>query len=97
MNAVLNTPQTERITLYYREGSSDKVYQVSIQSRGEGFVVNFAYGRRGSTMSTGTKTQAPVDHETAARIFTKLVNEKKAKGYTEGPDGTPYQNTLTAC
>jgi bifunctional non-homologous end joining protein LigD len=44
-------------------------------------------------MNTGTKTQTPVDHETAAGIFTKLVNEKKAKGYTEGPDGTPYQNT----
>jgi bifunctional non-homologous end joining protein LigD len=93
MNAVLNTPQTERITLYYRQGSSDKVYHAVIEPQGEGYVVNIAYGRRGSTMSTGTKTQTPVDHETAARIFTKLVNEKKAKGYTEGPDGTPYQNT----
>jgi hypothetical protein len=55
MNAVLNTPQTARITLYYREGSSDKVYQVSIEPQGEGFVVNFAYGRRGSTMNTRTK------------------------------------------
>ena len=27
MNTVLNTPQVARITLYYREGSSDKVYQ----------------------------------------------------------------------
>jgi len=93
MNAVLNIPQRDRITLYYREGSSDKVYQVNIEPQGEGFVVNIAYGRRGSTMSTGTKTQAPVDYETAIRIYTKLVNEKKAKGYTEGPEGTPYQNT----
>ena len=93
MNAVLNTPQTERITLYYREGSSDKVYQAAIEPHGEGFVVNIAYGRRGSTMSTGTKTQTPVDYDTATRIFTKLVNEKKAKGYTEGPEGTPYQNS----
>ena len=44
-------------------------------------------------MNTGTKTQTPVDYDTATRIFTKLVSEKKAKGYTEGPDGTPYQNT----
>jgi len=93
MNAVLNTPQTERITLYYREGSSDKVYQASIEPQGEGFVVNFAYGRRGSTMSTGTKTQTPVDYATATRIFTKLVNEKKAKGYTEAENGTPYRHT----
>ena len=93
MDTVLTTPQTEGITLYYREGSSDKVYHAVIEPQGESFVVNFAYGRRGSTMNTGTKTQTPVDHETAAGIFTKLVNEKKAKGYTEGPDGTPYQNT----
>jgi bifunctional non-homologous end joining protein LigD len=93
MNAVLNTPQAEDITLYYREGSSDKVYHAVIEPRGELFVVNFAYGRRGSTMSTGTKTQTPVDYDSATRIFEKLVNEKKAKGYTEGPDGTPYQNT----
>jgi bifunctional non-homologous end joining protein LigD len=93
MNAVINTPQTERITLYYREGSSEKVYHAVIEPQGEGFVANIAYGRRGSTMNTGTKTQTPVDYDTATRIFTKLVNEKKAKGYTEGPDGTPYQNT----
>jgi bifunctional non-homologous end joining protein LigD len=85
--------KAEHVTLYYREGSSDKVYQADIQSQGEGFVVTFAYGRRGSTLSTGTKTNRPVDYETAWQIYSKLVNEKKAKGYTEGPDGTPYQHT----
>jgi len=95
MNAVLTAPPTkpERITLYYREGSSDKVYQASIEPEGELFLVNFAFGRRGSTLSTGTKTQTPVNHDQATRIFAKLVAEKKAKGYTEGPEGTPYQHT----
>jgi bifunctional non-homologous end joining protein LigD len=93
MNAVLNTPQTERITLYYREGSSDKVYQAALETQGEGFVVNIAYGRRGSTLQTGTKTAAPVEYDSAKRTYDKLVGEKKAKGYTEGPDGTPYQHT----
>jgi predicted DNA-binding WGR domain protein len=82
----------ERVTLYYREGSSDKVYQAAIEPRGGEFVVNFAYGRRGSTMTTGTKTSSPVDHAAALKIYTRLVNEKKAKGYTEGEDGTPYQH-----
>ena len=90
MNTVLNTPQSERITLYYREGSSDKVYQASIEPQGELFVVNFAYGRRGSTMNTGTKTQTPMDYHSAKSIYDKLVREKKAKGYTEGPDGTRH-------
>src|ERR1035437_6658221 len=89
----MNTTQTEHITLYYREGSSDKVYQASIEPQGELFLVNFAYGRRGSTMTTGTKTQTPVDYDSAKKLYDKLVRDKKAKGYTEGPDGTPYQHT----
>jgi bifunctional non-homologous end joining protein LigD len=91
MNAVMEAQ--DRVTLYYREGLSDKVYQMAIAPADKLFVVNFAYGRRGSTLSTGTKTSSPVDYDAAKKIFTKLVNEKKAKGYTEGEDGTPYQHT----
>src|ERR1700753_1634696 len=47
----ISTPTQERrtmeqITLYYRQGSSDKVYQASIAQRDGGYVVEFAYGRR---------------------------------------------------
>jgi bifunctional non-homologous end joining protein LigD len=63
----------ESITLYYREGSSDKVYQASIQPQGGGHMVHFAYGRRGSTLTTGTKTTSPVDYPQAKTIFDKLV------------------------
>ena len=93
MIATTTPPQTQRTTLYYREGSSDKVYQAAIEPEGDLFLVTFAFGRRGTTLSTGTKTPEPVDLDTATRIFNKLVSEKRAKGYTEGPDGTPYQHT----
>ena len=93
MNAVMSPAQAKTITLYYREGSSDKIYQVSIEPAGELFVVNFAYGRRGSALQTGAKTSSPVDYDTAKRTYDKLVQEKMAKGYTPGPDGTPYQHT----
>jgi bifunctional non-homologous end joining protein LigD len=83
----------KQISLYYREGSSDKEYHVSMESRDDKFVVNIAYGRRGSTLQTGTKTNSPVDLQTAGRLFDKLVSEKKSKGYTEGESGTPYQHT----
>jgi len=83
----------EHITLYYREGSSDKIYQAGIQPKDDGFVVLFAYGRRGSTLTTGTKTQSPVDYQKAKIIFDKLVREKTAKGYTPGESGTPYQHS----
>ena len=90
MNAV--SEATEHVALYYREGSSDKVYQAAIEPVGSQFVVNFAYGRRGTTLTTGTKTSSPVDYPAAKKIYTKLVSEKKSKGYTEGENGTPYQH-----
>ncbi len=83
----------QQITLYYREGASDKVYQAAIESQGGGYIVNFAYCRRGATLTTGTKTQTPVDLPTAKRVFDKLIAEKTAKGYTPGADGTPYQHS----
>lgn len=89
----MNAVTSERITLYYREGTSDKVYQAAIEPKDDQFVVNFAYGRRGATLTTGTKTSAPVDYDTAKATYAKLVREKKSKGYTEGADGTPYQHT----
>ena len=69
------------------------MYQCQIEPAGERFVVNFAYGRRGSTLNTGTKTNVPVDYDSAKRIFDKLVKEKQGKGYTEGESGTPYQHS----
>lgn len=83
----------ESITLYYREGSSDKIYHATIEPKEGGFIVNFAFGRRGTTLNTGTKTQSPVPYEKAKGIYDKLVKEKMAKGYTPGEDGTPYQQT----
>lgn len=89
----LAEPKLENVTLYYRQGSSDKVYQCRIELAGKRFIVNFAYGRRGSTLNTGTKTNVPVDYDSARRIFDQLVKEKTAKGYTPGEDGTPYQHS----
>lgn len=77
-------------TLYFKESSSDKVYQASLEQAPGGFVVNFAYGRRGATLTTGTKTTSPVDAVKAQKIYDKLVAGKKAKGYKEGADGTAF-------
>jgi len=83
----------ESTTLYYREGSSDKVYQAAIEEAKGGFVVNFAYGRRGATLHTGTKTPLPVPFGKAKAVYETLVQSKLAKGYTPGADGTPYAHT----
>ncbi len=73
--------ETSSIALEYREGTSDKVYRAEIMGSGSGFVVNFAYGRRGAALNTGTKTPHPVSQEEANRIYRKLVQSKIAKGY----------------
>jgi len=72
------------ITLYCREGGSDKIYQVAIEEQNGGYVVKFAYGRRGSALTTGTKTSSPVGRIEAEKIFERLVSEKMRKGYREG-------------
>src|SRR5207247_598059 len=61
----------------FRQGSSDKVYQASILPKDGGYIVTFAYGRRGSTLNAGTKTQSPVSHEAAKAIYDKLVQEHR--------------------
>ena len=89
----MNQPQSlPSISLYYREGSSDKVYHVQIAEASGGYVVNFQYGRRGSSLQSGTKTSQPVALGQAEKVYAKLVAEKKGKGYTEGEAGTPYSN-----
>jgi bifunctional non-homologous end joining protein LigD len=74
-------------SLYYQEGSSDKVYHVQIEDIGNGYVVNFQYGRRGSSLQSGTKTAIPVSERAASVIYDKLVKEKLAKGYKGGNTG----------
>lgn len=80
----------EHLTLHYREGSSDKVYQASILPKDNGFMVLFAYGRRGATLNAGSKTQIPVPYQDAKSIYDKLINEKLAKGYKPGAEAPQY-------
>lgn len=67
--------------LHFREGNSDKVYEVDLCAVGEQFMVNFRYGKRGTDLKEGSKTTSPVNRDEADRIFQKLVDEKTRKGY----------------
>jgi bifunctional non-homologous end joining protein LigD len=57
------------------------VYHAAVEPRGEGYIVTFAYGRRGNTLNTGSKTTHPVSLAEATKVFDKLVASKLAKGY----------------
>ena len=70
-----------QIKLHFREGNSDKVYEVDLCAVGERFTVNFRYGKRGTDLKEGSKTSAPVSREEAEKVFQKLVDEKTRKGY----------------
>jgi bifunctional non-homologous end joining protein LigD len=88
----MSASQNEFVNLYFREGSSDKVYQASLEDDGTGnFVVKFAFGRRGTYLNEGTKTSFPVPYAKAKKIYDALVSSKTQKGYTNGP---PYSNGL---
>jgi predicted DNA-binding WGR domain protein len=68
--------------LEFREGSSDKVYEVDLCELSPGsFTVNFRYGRRGSTLKEGSKSARPVSRAEAETAFDELVVSKTKKGY----------------
>lgn len=69
------------IRLTFIEGSSDKEYNAQIVKDGEGYQVHFQYGRRNGTLQSGSKTTAPVDLDSAEKIYNKMVKEKTSKGY----------------
>ena len=82
--------------LFFTEGSSDKIYQAQIKKRGELYAVEFQFGRRDGALKAGTKTETPVDLDTALKIYDKLVKEKTGKGYTPDSSGAAYQDTVHA-
>jgi predicted DNA-binding WGR domain protein len=67
--------------LHFKEGNSDKVYEVDLCEINTQFVVNFRYGRKGTELKEGTKTTLPVSQTEAEKVFQKLVDEKTKKGY----------------
>jgi hypothetical protein len=73
----------QQSTLYFKEGTSDKVYQAWVDKNDntQECIVNYAFGRRGSKLRGGTKTNYPVSQWSATRIYNDLVDSKIKKGY----------------
>jgi hypothetical protein len=59
-NMTSTTPTILSKSLHFREGNSDKVYQAAVEPKDDGYIVTFAYGRRGNTLNTGIKTDIPL-------------------------------------
>ena len=47
--------QTERVELYFRQGSSDKVYHLQLENIEDKWSVQAQWGRRGSALQNDVK------------------------------------------
>jgi bifunctional non-homologous end joining protein LigD len=72
--------QTERIELYYQQGSSDKVYRLELENAEDKWSVNAQWGRRGSALQRDVKI-GNVTYEEAKRVYDRVLREKTGKGY----------------
>lgn len=76
----------ERVKLSYRQGRSDKVYEIELIAEGRGLFHVVGYnGRRGAQLVAQPKTRHPVPLATARRIFHQLEQAKL------NHPRTPYQ------
>ena len=72
--------QTERAELYFRQGSSDKVYHLQLENTQERWSVQAQWGRRGSALQSDIKVSDST-YEDAKRVYDRLLREKTGKGY----------------
>lgn len=79
-----------KTTLYFTDAKSDKVYSAWLVPCGGLFNVAYEYGKRGAHLSTGIKTPEALPRDAAQKVLDRLIAEKRGKGYTESPDGKPF-------
>jgi len=79
----------ETITLYFKDGPSDKFYVASIKEDGGKYSVPVTWGRRGTSGQSGYKAEG-VSCLEAKKAYDKVVKEKTGKGYHEGEGMVPH-------
>ncbi len=67
----------ERADLFCKAGSKDAVYHIEVVETDGGYLVNYRNGRAGGTLTSGSKTPAPLATlEAAKKVLDKTVKEK---------------------
>jgi bifunctional non-homologous end joining protein LigD len=64
--------QTERAELYFRQGSSDKVYHLQLVNVDDKWSVEAQWGRRGSALQSDVKANG-VPYEEAKRVYDRIL------------------------
>ncbi|MEO1494643.1 MAG: hypothetical protein AAFV19_21045 [Pseudomonadota bacterium] len=87
--------EIRKITLVLNR-SRERVYVAEIvdtlREAPERYLVNYRYGWSGKDLTEGTRTQNPVDLETAERLFESLILARTNQGYVEGETAQPWQD-----
>jgi len=79
----------ETITLYFREGISDKFYNANLEEVDNEFRVTFVYGRTGTSGQSGIKGGA-LTYIESKLMYDRLIKEKMAKGYKPDANAISY-------
>lgn len=89
-----------KIRLVFREGKSDKVYEVDLVeqpgSDAARYLVNFRYGRRGRSLQEGTKTARPLPLAEAEAVYQSIVVSKTNSGYWDESGPAPVHAPAAA-
>lgn len=92
----MNTVVMQSTSLYFKDSTSDKVYNVTLEESEGGYIVNCSWGRRGSALQSATQTKSPVSIDKAITIYQKKITEKTSKGYMPTADlGKTLGNSIT--
>jgi bifunctional non-homologous end joining protein LigD len=73
-----------RADLYYKSGSSDKVYHLWMEKTGPDYYTRYQYGRRGSTLRPGLLV-GPANEPKAYAYYKKKLEEQLKQGYKPLP------------
>lgn len=88
---------TENISLetnlWSTKDGADKVYNAYLRGKSGGWVVDYANGKRGSGLATGTRTKEPLSYDAAFKLYNNLVKSKLKDGYTTIEGGEAYTST----
>jgi bifunctional non-homologous end joining protein LigD len=89
--------KAETTTLYFKRGSSDKQYTVTLRHHEDDWWdVLYAYGRRGGPQKTCLKTEMALPYEEAKVVYDKLIHAKQLKGYTADGEAIAFADNPNA-
>ncbi|MES2027112.1 MAG: hypothetical protein V4448_16295 [Pseudomonadota bacterium] len=89
----MTTSNEKSAHLWSTKGGSDKLYNLFLRPKAEGWVVDYTNGKRGGALQSGTKTQEPVAYEAALKLFEATVRSKVKDGYGTVESGQAYTNS----